>query len=323
MPASFLPARIHTPSRRFDLLAFGDPTLDLMFTVGRVPVADQKALGGRLPPLAGGTVANVACAASLLGRPTLAYGRVADDAEGAFLRAEYVRCGVNTASLRAVPGVLSPTALVLVEASGEKAVIYAPMAGATLDEATLLPALAQCHMLYAMPYDLPEFERVHALARATGVALAIDVEAAMVPARSHLDRLLALCDVMFMNDTTFRAVTGTAPDGATLAALLGTGDRKGPRMLVVSCGARGALLAAPGGTWTQPAFPATAIDTTGAGDAFNGAFLAALLEGQEPAAALRFACAAGSIAVTAMGARAALPTRARIDAVLHAAGEIR
>jgi sugar/nucleoside kinase (ribokinase family) len=298
--------------RRYDLLAFGDPTLDLLFAVTRAPVADQKVLGRRLPPAAGGTVANVACAAALLDRPTLAYGRVAADGDGQFLRREYQRFGVDTTCLRAVDGAVSPTALVMIDAAGEKALVYAPMPGPVLERASFAAAAAHSRLVYAMPYDLTEFEEVHALARAAGCTLAIDIEAVMVADPTQLHHLLARCDLAFMNDTTYRAISGAPPAAAQLAALL----VHGARMLVVSCGARGALLAAPGLALAQAAFSADVVDSTGAGDSFNGAFLAALLEGQSPAAALRFACAAGSIAVTAMGARAALPTRASIMEVL-------
>lgn len=303
---------IFPAARRFDLLAFGDPNIDLLFSVERTPLADQKVLGKRLPAYAGGTVANVACAAGLLGRPTLAYGRIAGDADGTFLRREYERFGVATGHLRVVPDAASPTALILIEASGEKALVYAPMPGPTLHEASFATALAQSRLLYAMPYDLQEFERMHVLARAAGVPLAIDIEAAMVPDREHLHRLLSLCDLAFMNDSTYRAVLGAAPQTGGMAGLLAYG----PRMLVISCGARGAMAVTRSQAITQPAFAATVVDSTGAGDSFNGAFLAALLEGQAPAAALRFACAAGSIAVTATGARSALPNRAQIEALL-------
>ena len=300
--------------RRFDLLAFGDPNIDLLFTVERTPAADQKVLGRRLPPFAGGTVANVACAASLLGRPTLAYGRIAGDAEGAFLSREYERFGVALDHVRVVPGATSPTALIIIEASGEKALVYSPMPGPTLQEETFAAALAQCRLLYAMPYNLPEFERLYQLAREAGVPLAIDIEAAMVAGLDELHRLLSMADLVFMNDSTYRTVIGAEPDAAGMAGLLS----QGPRMLVVTCGARGAMLSArdPGQTIAQQAFPARVVDATGAGDSFNGAFLAALLEGQAPASALRYACAAGSIAVTATGARSALPTRAQIQALL-------
>jgi ribokinase len=301
--------------RRHGLLAFGDPNIDLVFAVERAPGADEKVLGRRLGPYAGGTVANVACAAALLGCATQAYGRVGGDADGAFLVDEYRRFGVAVEHVRSVPGAASSAALIMLEASGEKALVYAPIPGPTLEEATLAAALADTRLLYAMPYDLAEFERIHVLARAAGVALAIDVEAVMVPDRERLHRLLALADVVFMNDSTYRAVTGAAPQLDTMAALLA----HGPRLLVVTCGAAGALAvgAAPAhARHRQPAFAATLVDSTGAGDCFNGAFLAALLEGQALAAALRFACGAGSIAVGATGARSALPTRDRLDALL-------
>jgi sugar/nucleoside kinase (ribokinase family) len=307
---------LHFPQARpFDLLAFGDPNIDLLFTVDRAPQADQKVLGRRLPPYAGGTVANVACAAGLLGRPTLAYGRIADDGEGEFLRREYERFGVVTSHLRVVPGATSPTALIIIEANGEKALVYSPMPGPTLHAESFAAALAQSRLLYAMPYNLPEFEQLHALARAAGVPLAIDIETAMVPDRAHLHRLLSLCDLAFMNDTTYRAILGAAPQEEGMAGLL----EFGARMLVISCGARGAMLVTRDQAITQPAFAAEVVDSTGAGDSFNGAFLAALLEGQPLEDALRFACAAGSIAVTATGARSALPTRAQVAALLQRA----
>lgn len=301
--------------RRFDLLAFGDPNIDLVFAVARAPAADQKVLGRRLPPFAGGTVANVACAASLLGRPTLAYGRIGGDADGAFLAREYVRFGVAIDHLRAVPETPSAAALVLIEASGEKALVYSPMPGPTLLADTLAAALRECRLLYAMPYDFDEFVQTQRMARAAGVMVAIDVEAAMAPDPAHLGRLLALCDLVFMNETTYRGLVGRAPQLADMTELL----RDGPRMLVVTCGPRGAMAVTRGRAVMQPAFETTVVDSTGAGDSFNGAFLAALLEGQALPAALRFACAAGSIAVTAAGARSALPTRAQIDAVLASA----
>jgi sugar/nucleoside kinase (ribokinase family) len=301
--------------RRFDLLAFGDPNIDLLFSVDRAPTADQKVLGRRLPPFAGGTVANVACATGRLGRPTLAYARIAGDADGQFLLREYERYGVATDYVRVVPDVTSPTALIMIEASGEKALVYSPMPGPTLQADSLAAALAQSRLLYAMPYDLAEFEQMQPLARAAGVPLAIDIEAAMLPGpdrRQGLHRLLELSDLVFMNDSTYHTILGAAPQLEAMAGLL----RHGPRMLVVSRGARGAVLVTRGLALSQPAFPATVVDSTGAGDSFNGAFIAALMEGQAPAAALRFACAAGSIAVTATGARSALPTRAQIQALL-------
>jgi sugar/nucleoside kinase (ribokinase family) len=271
-------------------------------------LSDQKILGRKLGAYAGGTVANVACAVSLLEHPTLAYGRIGGDDDGRFLADEYRRFGVDTAHLRSVPSIASSTALIMVESSGEKALVYAPMAGKTLLASSLEEALAQSRILYATPYDLEEFKEVHRLSRQAGALIAIDVEAVMVPDLSHLQHLIALCDLVFMNDSTYSSIFRERPRLETMAELLW----HGPQILVVTCGARGALAVTQSEQVEQAAFATTVIDSTGAGDSFNGAFLAALLEGQALAAALRFACAAGSIAVSATGARSALPTRARI-----------
>lgn len=298
--------------REFDLLACGDPILDLTFRVARAPCSEQKVLGERLPATAGGTVANTACAASRLGLAALAYGRTAADADGAFLRSEYLRFGVDTGQLREVAGVPSPTALVLLECDGEKALVYAPMPGPVLERASFVAALARCRLLYTMPYDAAEFVQMTQLARAAGVLVAIDIEAAMVSGPIDLFRLLSLCDLAFMSEASYHAILHALPDAAGLAALL----HHGARMLVVTRGAHGAMLCAPGTMLVQDGFVADVADTTGAGDCFIGAFLSALLGGDSAAGALRFACAAGSIAVSAVGARAALPTRAQIAALL-------
>jgi sugar/nucleoside kinase (ribokinase family) len=298
--------------RGIDLLAFGDPNIDLVFAVARAPAADEKVLGRRLGPYAGGTVANVACAAARLGAATVAYGRIGDDADGAFLAAEYRRFGVATDYLRSATGTPSAAALIMLEASGEKALVYAPMPGPTLEEDSLRAALSTSRLLYAMPYDFAEFERVFAFARAAGVVVAIDVEAIMVADARQLQRLMAMADVVFMNDSTYAAVLGEVPQLSSMAELL----RDGPKLLVVTRGARGALAVSAEQAVEQAAFPATLVDSTGAGDCFNGAFLAALLEGRALAPALRFACGAGSIAVGATGARSALPDRRTLDALL-------
>lgn len=299
-------------ARPWRLLAYGDPNVDLVFGVERVPRADQKALGRRLGSFAGGTVANAGCAASALGCATQAFGRVGADAEGEFLVGEYRRFGVDTARVRRVAGTPSACAMVMLEPWGEKALVYAPMAGSPFDPPALADALAAATLLYAMPYDIDEFTALHALARAAGSVLALDVETAMAPARGDIERLLALADIVFMNEATYRHAFAADPDPQRLHALLALG----PRILVVTRGASGAMAAAAGDVRSHAAFRADAVDATGAGDCFNGAFLAALCEGADLHGCLRFACAAASFAVARFGARSGMPSRAQVDALL-------
>ncbi|MDN4037615.1 carbohydrate kinase family protein [Massilia sp. YIM B02443] len=299
--------------RAFHVLAYGDPNVDLMFSVAGLPGAGDKTLGTRLGSFAGGTVANAGCAASALGCRTLAFGRVGDDADGRFLLQAYAAHGVATDRVRMLARTPSACAMVMIEPDGEKALVYAPMPGSPFDGAALLTALEQSALLYAMPYDIAEFKTVHALARAAGALVAIDVEAAMAPRPGDIEHLLRLADLVFMNDATYLRLFGQAPGIEHMRALLA----HGARALAVTCGAAGALAVTRQGQARHDAFPAVARDRTGAGDCFNGAFLAALCEGRGLAAALRFACAAASFAVTRVGAREGIPARAEVDALLR------
>lgn len=299
-------------TRPFRVLAYGDPNIDLVFAVGRAPQSNQKVLGRRLGSFAGGTVANAACAAAALGCRTRAFGRVGDDADGRFLLDAYACDGVATDLVRTQDGAVSASAMVMLEPGGEKALVYAPLAGSAFDAQALAGALAQCSLLYAMPYDPGEFGRLQALARGAGALVAIDVEAAMAPQAGDIDRLMALADIVFMNDATYQALFGKAPQRGDLAALL----ERGPSLVVVTCGAAGAMAAGAPGAAQHPAFAAAPIDATGAGDCFNGAFLAALFEGRDLDGCLRFACAAASFAVAQLGARSGIPSRAQVEGLL-------
>jgi ribokinase/sulfofructose kinase len=298
--------------RQFDLLAYGDPNVDYVFETEKVPRTDEKVLGRNLGVFPGGTVANVACAASLLGMRAASYGRVGTDADGHLLLNDNARCGVSNAYLAASRHRTS-AAMIVVDASGEKALVYAPMPDDPLDEERLIQALRESRLLYAMPYNLDEFQRVSALARKCGVLVAIDIEAAVAPNRERLDALLACSDIVFMNEGGFRATNDAPIEPEQILPLL----ERGPRLIVVTMGAAGAIAATADQKAAHPAFPVNMIDATGAGDCFNGAFLTALFEGRPLSGCLAFACAAAAISVSATGARTALPDRGSVNGFLR------
>ncbi len=289
--------------RPFDVLAFGDPTVDIVLAVDRTPGADQKVLARRLGTFGGGTAANVACALSRLGRRAATFGRVGDDAEGRFLAADFARFGVGTDHLRTVEAATA-MAMIMVMSSGEKALVFAPMAGSCLEEDGLRQALRASALVYLMPYDLDECRSVARLARAEGVDVAIDIEPAVLGDGERLRQLLAEADIVFLNAAGFEAGTGQPAGHDAMRALLAFG----PRMIVVTLGGAGAMAVAGEQSARTAAYPAKVVDTTGAGDGFNAAFLAACLHGQPLQAALRFAAAAASLGIAAVGARTALPT---------------
>lgn len=303
-----------TAGRRFDLVAYGDPNVDHVFETMTIPGPDQKALGRDLGVFAGGTVANVACAASRLGARVASFGRVGSDAAGAVLRADFEAFGVSTGHV-ATAAHASAAAMIMVDAAGEKALIYAPMPADPLDEARFAEAAASSRIVYAMPYDLNEFQRISEISHENGADVAIDIEAAVAPGPERLRALLALSDIVFMNEGGFRATQAGDIAPETVRPLLD----HGPRLVVVTLAEKGALAVTAGEAVRQAAFPARLVDATGAGDCFNGAFLAATLAGNSVAGSLAFACAAASLAVSAMGARSGIPTVGAVEALLSAA----
>jgi sugar/nucleoside kinase (ribokinase family) len=308
-------SRLFPPAadRRVDILTLGDPNIDLVFGVEQVPLADQKCLGRRLGTFAGGTTANVACAASRLGARTYVYGQIGDDLEGQFLADEFERFSVSAEHLQVVPGARSSTAIIMVDGTGEKALIYVPMVEQRRGESLPVDLFAQTRIIYTMPYEIAAFGKAAQLAHQQGANVVIDIETAMVPNVDRLNTLLALSDVVFFSESSFRAVLGLPPTIDLIQQLL----RRGPRAVVVTLGARGAMAVTHDVIVEQPAFPAKVVDTTGAGDCFNGALLAATLEGQGLQQAMRFACAAASIATSAIGARSMLPDRKAIASLLQ------
>jgi len=298
-----------------DLLTYGDPNLDQVFSVRAAPRADEKKLGRRLGNFGGGTSSNVACAAARLGLAVAAYGRVGDDSDGRFLAADFRRFGVSTNYLRIEPGTPSSCAMIMIEPGGEKALVYAPMPGELLDPPSLSAALARSRVVYATPYDLDELGRLRELASRGGAEVALDMEDAASADYRRLDSMLPLGDLLFFNERLFEAASGMAPSLENMARLL---DR-GPHTVIVTRGAAGARAVTRNEAADQAAYPAEVVDTTGAGDCFAGAFLAASREGAPLQHRLRFACAAASLAVSTIGARSALPDQMLVGSVLNGA----
>ena len=189
-------------------------------------------------------------------------------------------------------------ALIAVAAGGENQIIVAPGANAafTRDHLTAPAAGALICQL-----ELPLETVAKAVAEADGFVCLNLAPAADMPAQT-----LARADLIVVNETE------AAFYGEALHAL--------PGLIAITWGAKGAGLYRAGQQIAAAAPPpVVAIDTTGAGDAFVGALTLALLEGQAPEAALKFACTAGALAATRAGAQPSLPTRAEVDARLESA----
>jgi ribokinase len=205
------------------------------------------------------------------------------------------------------------------EATGNNAIIIAPGAAGRISVADIeahrdLIAGAKVFVTQ-LEQPIPAALRALQIARAGGAVTILNP----APAAPLSDEILRLCDYVTPNETETESLTrlpvGTLAEAETAAdALLA----RGVGAVVVTLGERGALLREPGGRSTlQPVFRAgPVVETTGAGDAFNGGFAVALAEGQSPAEAIRFGCAVASISVTRPGTAPSMPARAEIEALL-------
>jgi ribokinase len=251
-------------------------------------------------------------------------GRVGADADGAWLRESLAGAGVDVAGLGIDPRAPTGMAVITVDEAGQNQIVLVPGANESLSPQALEPhreRLARAHvLLLQLEIPLPTVEAAARIVRAAGGLVVLDP----APAQPVPDALLALCDYVTPNESELCALVGRPapragldPDEAAAAArrLLA----RGARAVIVKRGAAGALLVTPAGHEAWPAFPVRAVDTTAAGDTFNGALAAGLAEGLALADAGRFACAAAALAVTRPGAQPSIPDRAETLAFLRAA----
>jgi ribokinase len=294
--------------REWDVLGLGDIDVDMFLGVERLAGRDEKVIGTYLGEFPGGMIANVCCAASTLGAATAMIGRVGDDAYGAMAVQGLAEHGVDTSLVRVIVGGRTFYCVVMLDGTGEKALTV-------VDTDCHLPrsedvdahSFGRTRLVHLMGDDLEVASWAAQAAHERGTLVSLDLEAATAAhGLDALRPLLSDTDVLFMNSSGCRSAFAAEPDAAAARAL-----RLGPKVVVVTCGAGGALAFADGTKVTVDGLRMPVVDTTGAGDCFIGAFLTGLLDGWELSPAARFAVAAASVSIGAVGSRNQLPSRAQ------------
>jgi sugar/nucleoside kinase (ribokinase family) len=298
--------------RPLDMLAVGGIDADLVLTVGQLPSYDEKVMGTLVGWMAGGPASNCACAASRLGLRAAALAMVGDDRSGQIIVDGYAEFGVDTSLIEVVPGATSPFTVILIPPTGEKAIVVMLGTPPSYRMDRVEQALRQTHVMYMMPGAKAQFLELAQLARACGAEVMIDVESTVGIDPSWLRQALAVVDIASFNRDGFIAATGEQPTTDTLRRLL----EYGPHTIVVTLGAQGALAATAECVAQRPGYRVEVVDTTGAGDTFNAAFLSATLGDLALEQRLRFANAAAALSVTGMGPRGRLPTRQEVEVFL-------
>jgi ribokinase len=286
---------------------------DVVVTVDRLPGRGETVIGSAVSVAAGGKGANQAAAAGRLGAGVAMVGRVGDDPAGQRQRAALAEAGVDVALVQPTPGELTGTATIPVEADGgENLIVVVPGANAALtpEDADVAAVRRAAVVLLQLETPLPTV--LAAAAAAGGVVVLNPAPPQPLPAD-----LLGLVDVLVPNEHELLRLAGAPAGDRSPAALAGLARGLGASSVVVTLGARGALLVpADGPALLQAPPPVQPVDTTGAGDCFCGALASALAGGDGLPAAVRYAVAAAASSTTGAGARGALPDDAAVQALV-------
>jgi len=299
---------------RKPIVVVGSITMDLVTRTPRIPATGETLIGTGFDTTPGGKGANQAVAAARLGYPVAMVAKVGTDVYGPALIENLRRAGVATAAMTQVEG-SSGLAPMFVAETGENSIVVVPGANGKMDHATV--------------------DKHADLIRSAGMVLCqleIPIETLSYTlkfcAEAGVPVMLDPAPAAALPDAVFRQIAWFTPNETEAAFYLGDGGNvedsaqhlidKGLRGVALKRGADGAYVAVAGGkgAWVKP-FAVQAIDTVAAGDCFNGAFAVALLEGNDPWTAARFANAAAAIAVTRRGAQASMPSRADVDEFLE------
>ncbi|HEY7124710.1 MAG TPA: ribokinase [Ktedonobacterales bacterium] len=292
---------------------------DLVVRVPRRPMAGETLIGTEFGMFVGGKGNNQAIAAARCGAEVTIIGRVGDDIFAQPLFATLADNNIASQHVTRDPDTGTGTAMIIVDPSGQNSIVITPRANLRLTPEHLQQARAAFIGAKVVMAQLEiSLETVLAgarLAREAGARFLLNP--APAPGEALPAELLRLTNIITPNEVEAAQLTGIPTDdqdGALRAA------RKllelGPQDVILTLGARGALWVNYQHVLHIPVIPVTQVDATAAGDAFCGALAAALALDLPMEEALRWANAAGALAVTHLGASPSLPTRAEVEQLL-------
>ncbi|MEZ5754622.1 MAG: ribokinase [Paracoccaceae bacterium] len=305
-----------------DIVILGIFVADTAYRADRQPKMGETILGTSFALGPGGKGSNQSVAAAMAGGDVTFISRLGKDAFADIARATWAKAGVESAITEDGESYTGAAYIFLENATGNNAIIVAAGAAGRIDENDVEANRALIEgakvFITQLEQPIPAARRALEIARAAGVKTILNP----APAAELDDGFLALCDIVTPNESETESLTGlpvtTIPEAEAAArALLA----RGVGACLITLGERGALYVDRDRSFHVPVISAgKVLDTTGAGDAFNGGFAVALTEGRDLEDAVRFGCATAGISVTRAGTAPAMPARAEIEALLAAQG---
>ncbi len=306
-------------SNQKPIVIVGSINADLVATVEHIPLTGETITGSSFRIHPGGKGANQAVSVARLGYPVKMIGRLGNDAYGELLKSHLKDAGVDTTSVQTAEG-SSGTALILVSSAGENCIVVIPGANALVTAADIdanLATIREAGMVLAQ-LEIPIETVVHLaeVCSREGIPLMLDPAPAVTLPRKLLESVTWFTPneteaAFFVRDLAISAPSGSSSEIATAL------KAAGPKAVVLKLGAQGAFLNSKTTEAQIVSFPVKAIDSTAAGDTFNGAFATGLMMGKTEAESARFASAAAAISVTRAGAQPSMPSLPEVEALLE------
>jgi ribokinase len=299
------------------IVVVGSSNTDMIVKVPKIPRPGETIVGGTFATAAGGKGANQAVAAARAGARVTFVARVGRDMFGEQALEGFRREGLNVDFVLQDPEAPSGVALIFVEESGENSIAVAPGANNSLTPEDVERAgdVLQSADVLVLQLESP----LETVRKATDTAAAAGVRVILNPAPAQAvgDDVLKNVAILTPNETEAEFLSGVKVEGESGAAEASSRLlERGPEAVLLTLGARGVFVATKDGTELVPAFRVEAVDTTAAGDVFNGTLAVALAEGRDLAGAVRFASAAAALSVTKLGAQPSAPARKEIEAMM-------
>lgn len=287
--------------RTFDVVGLGANAADHIVTIPHHPRPGEKVRFSGYRYQGGGQTATALVTIARLGYRTAYLGGIGDDADG---RANVTALAAEGVDVRAVcvrGGKLTQRAFILVdEDSGERTIIWGRSEGLIISADEVDETLVKSGRIFFTDAQDPRAAaRAARAAHAAGMPVIVDLELV----REGLDELLPEIDFLIAAESFLEPATGSRDIAAALRLL----ERRSEALVMVTRGALGAVALIDGRTVSYPAYAVDPVDTTGAGDAFHGAFAVACLRGLTLADAIDFSHAVAAMKCRALGGRAGLP----------------